>query len=110
MSINTKGSLGRMMNTIDASKDSFKGIMGSSIEKPLQYPERVRLKLISDGIENIPTNIGSNRGRNGSLNTLNSNTQMNVGKSLQMVKSNTLTRLRPNCSNEFQKNSLLQSK
>ena len=99
MTLHAKGSLSRLTNTIDASKDSFGTLMRASVEKPLHHPESIRLKLISDQIENIPANVGPSRGRNTSFNSILPKTTTNTD--LSMNKSNTLTRLRPNASNEF---------
>lgn len=109
VSLNTISSLGRLGNTIDASKDSFRGYIGASNDKPLQ-PENIRLRLISDS-ENIPTNVGLYKGRNNaSLSSLHSKTINSNAPGFKMIKSNTLTKLKPNQSIEFQRQSLMQTK
>lgn len=110
MSLNTISSLNRLGNTINASKDSFQACLKSSIERPLPQPETIRLKLLSDQVENIPSNMGMYKGRNNaSLSSLNAKTTMNDNRGYKMIKSNTLTKLKPNESAEVKKLNLMQT-
>ncbi|CAI2369163.1 unnamed protein product [Moneuplotes crassus] len=106
MSMEHKGSLGRLRNTIDHSNQGISAGIRQSNDRNAHHPENIRLKLISENMENIHTNISSQRGRNSSL---GSYVPMTTNGVMTMTKSNTLTKLFPNASNEFKKRSLLQA-
>lgn len=104
MSMEQRASLGRLRNTIDHTNETINSGVRQSNDKFQNNPESIRLKLISENVENIPTNIPYHRGRNSSFGLQGAMTTTNGG----MTKSNTVTKLLPSSSNEFTKKSLLQ--
>lgn len=108
MSLNTVNSVHKMGATIDSSRENFGDYANLSKERRHIPHENIALNIGSDHKENVHSNMNRTR-NNPSMKSLTIKSSVNSNSNIKMIKSSTLTKLRPSSSTEFSSHNIPNS-